>query len=87
MEHIILSVLDTAMQQYMNPFTSPAVGGAIRSFTDEVNRDQPDNLMHRHPTDYHLYEIGKFNPITGVITPTSPPRLLLRAEDAQLKKE
>lgn len=76
----IVAVRDSAIGQYMNPFVTPAVGGAIRSFSDEVNRVDASNAMNKHPSDYELYELATYSPDTGVIVPMSP-RLLLRGKD------
>lgn len=84
--HKIVAVRDIQLEEFLRPFTTPAIGGAIRSFTDEVNRTAPDNPMSQHPADYHLYELGTFDTLTGEILPlSSPPRILLRGEDATPK--
>lgn len=82
--HRICAVRDIQIEEFMRPFTTPAVGGATRSFSDEVNRNAPDNPMSQHPADYHLYEVGTFDTLTGEISPLPSPgtRLLLRGEDA-----
>lgn len=81
--HRIVAVRDIQIEEYLRPFTVPAIGGATRSFTDEVNRTAPDNPMSQHPADYHLFELGTFDTQTGEIFPLpTPPRLLLRGEDA-----
>lgn len=81
--HRICAVRDIQIEEFMRPFTTPAVGGATRSFSDEVNRVDRDNPMNQHPADYHLYELGTFNTETGEIAPLPAPgsRLLLRGED------
>lgn len=84
--HKILAVRDIQMEEYHRPFTVPATGGGVRSFTDEINRASPDNPMHAHPSDYHLYEIGTFDTDTGEITRLSNIRLLARGEDVLIKQ-
>lgn len=80
--HRIVAVRDIQIEEFLRPFTTPAIGGATRSFTDEVNRVDRDNPMHQHPADYHLFELGTFDTQTGEIFALSgPPRLLLRGED------
>lgn len=87
--HRICAVRDIQIEEFMRPFTTPAIGGATRSFSDEVNRTAPDNPMSQHPADYHLYELGTFDTETGAIAPLPGPgtRLLLRGEDTLTKKE
>lgn len=84
--HRIVAVRDIQIEEFLRPFTTPAVGGATRSFSDEVNRTAPDNPMSQHPADYHLYEIGTFNTETGELAPLIPIRLLLRGEDTIIKE-
>lgn len=86
-QHKICAVRDIQIEEFMRPFTTPAVGGAIRSFADEVNRSAQDNPMNQHPSDFHLYELGTFDPRTGEITSLTPIRILSRGEDALLKTE
>lgn len=87
--HRIVAVRDIQIEEFLRPFTTPAIGGASRSFTDEINRVDRDNPMNQHPADYHLYELGTFNTETGEISPLPSPgtRLLLRGEDVYAKKE
>lgn len=83
--HRILAVRDIQMEEFHRPFTVPAVGGGVRSFTDEVNRVAQDNPMNQHPADYHLYEVGTFDTETGEITRLPQTRLLARGEDVLTK--
>lgn len=87
--HRIVAVRDIQIEEFLRPFTTPAIGGASRSFTDEINRVDRDNPMNQHPADFHLYELGTFNTETGEISPLLSPgtRLLLRGEDVYTKKE
>lgn len=61
----IVSVHDRAANGYGRPIYVAALGQAIRSFQDEINRAAPDNEMHRHPDDFDLFHIGTFNDATG----------------------
>lgn len=70
MKHLIVSIFDKATEAYMRPFTAQAEGQAVRMFEDEVLR--PESEMHRHPEDYALFKIGKFDDNTGTIEPILP---------------
>lgn len=61
----IFAVFDKAAGAFMDPFTLPAKGQAIRGFTDAVN--DPTSPVHAHPEDYHLFHLGTFNPDSGEI--------------------
>jgi len=82
MIHTIVSVKDRAVDAFGRPFFTPAIGAAIRSFTDEVNRNGSDNPMYQHADDYDLYHLGTFDDSTGEFQPVYPPTVLLRGKDA-----
>lgn len=84
MKNFVVSVKDSAMQQYMRPFFVPAVGAATRSFSDEVNRQADDNQMYKHPDDYELWVLAEFDDESGVFTKTEV-RVLARGKDVVQK--
>lgn len=69
----IVVVHDAALACFLNPFVTPHIGGAIRSFMDEArNQESPVN---KHPEDYDLYLIGDYDTDTGMITPQVPMQI------------
>lgn len=68
MKYVIVSVYDRAAQAFGRPVFVQAVGAAVRSFQDEINREAPENEMNRHPDDFDLYEIGSFDDQTGELS-------------------
>jgi hypothetical protein len=54
----------------------PSAGVAIRSFSDEINRNNADNQLYNHPDDFDLYELGEFDDNTGIFTLHEQPKLL-----------
>lgn len=76
MINVICSVKDRAADAYGRPLFVPSVGLAIRSFTDEVNRDAPDNQMFHHSDDFDLFELGTFDDNTGIIECYAVPKQL-----------
>lgn len=81
---IICAVRDSAMNAFMRPFVVPAVGMAIRSFSDEVNRVAEGNALNAHPEDYELYSIGTFDEETGAVA-GHPHAVLIRGKDCLVK--
>lgn len=67
MINIICSVKDRAADAFGRPLFVPSVGLAIRSFSDEVNRQADDNQMYHHSDDFDLFELGIFDDSTGII--------------------
>lgn len=85
MELIVVAVRDSAVDAFMRPFFVPTTGVAVRSFSDEVLRAESE--MHKHPADYELFELGRFDEETGKFQNVSAPRSLIRAVDIALDKE
>lgn len=82
------SVKDLALGAFGRPFFVPALGVAMRSFTDEVNRKAPDNVMNQHPEDFELYHLGLFDEETGAYMDSgSGPTRLARALDVVVKEQ
>lgn len=60
----------------------PAIGAALRSFTDEVNRAAQDNALHMHPDDYTLHVVAVFDDETGKFESDETTfRVLARGKD------
>ncbi len=59
MKLIAFSIFDEKATIFSPPFFLPAVGLATRLFSDLANDDTKS--IGRHPTDYKLYQIGKFD--------------------------
>lgn len=81
----IVAVLDRAADAFGRPLFVNAIGQAIRSFQDEINRPAPDNTMNSHPEDYDLYHLGEYDDNTGRITSLDEPKQI--AIGKHFKKE
>lgn len=66
MRYKIFTVYDSKAEAYLQPFFSPAVGLAVRSFSDAVNTK--DHQFSKHAADYTLFEIGAYDDVTCTIT-------------------
>lgn len=86
MKHYIVAIQDRAMQAYNRPFYVPALGAAMRSFTDETNRAAQDNQMYQHPEDFELWLLGEFEDTNGQFTQTDV-RCLARGKDVSTKEK
>lgn len=74
MIQIIVSVKDRMAEAFGRPFFVPSVGLAIRSFSDEVNRQDKDNQMFHHSDDFDLFELGTYDDATGIIECLPQPK-------------
>jgi hypothetical protein len=76
MKLILCSVKDRAADAYGRPMFVPSSGVAIRSFSDEINRNADDNQLFNHPDDFDLYEFGVFDDNSGNFDIYEQPKLL-----------
>lgn len=75
MRYKVLAVRDRAIDAYGQPFFSSSVGGAVRSFSDEVNRAGENNQLNKHPEDFDLFLLGEFDDNTGEFDTTRPAQV------------
>lgn len=78
MKQIVFSVYDIKAECYLPVFTYPAVGQAIRQFTDICNDE--NHPIGKHRGDFRLYRIGEFDDSTGDIV-TAIPTVLCTGDE------
>ena len=83
MKMIVCSIKDRAADAFGRPFYVPAVGVAIRSFQDEVNRAAEDSQIYHHPDDFDLFELGSFDDGNGLFELFDSPKLLMLGKQAK----
>lgn len=83
MFQVVVAVFDRAVNAFSRPFFAPSNGAAVRSFNDEINRRGEDNQMFRHPEDFDLYSLGRWEDSTGLFE--GKPELLVRGKDCLQK--
>lgn len=83
MKMIVCSIKDRAADAFGRPFYVPAVGVAIRSFQDEVNRSDAESQIYQHPEDFDLFELGEFDDATGLFLLFDNPKLLMLGKQAK----
>jgi len=82
MKQCVVAVYDRASECYGRPIFVPTRAAAIRSFSDEVNRDDPANDLCRHPGDFDLCILGEFDDTKGVfLADDSYPAVVVRGKD------
>lgn len=82
---VIVSVKDSAAEAFGRPMYLQSLGVAIRSFTDEVNREDKDNQLFNHPDDFDLYELGVFDDAIGKYELRDNPSVIVRGKDVKIK--
>lgn len=81
MKYVVVAIMDRASAAFGRPAFVPALGSAIRSFSDEVKREAADNEMFKHPDDFDLYHLGAFDDNTGRFELLVDPAILIRGKD------
>lgn len=69
---VLVSIHDSQAERWTRPGCAPAVGSAVRGFTEACSGG--DKQMSSCPGDFTLYIVGHFDECTGVITPCDPVR-------------
>ena len=77
MNMIVLAVFDMQAQPFHRPMFVQSRGVGVRAVTDEVNRAAQDNLLHQHPEDFRLFELGEWSEHTGLFTTHQLPVLVV----------
>lgn len=72
----IVSVRDSAVKSFGTPMVFANEASAHRVFMNEVNREDPTNLLNANRSDFDLYHVGNFDPDTGVLTGVEPTVIL-----------
>jgi len=85
MKHFIVAIYDHALDSYLRPFYTPALGAAIRGFQDEINRQ--DSEMGKHPDDYDLFNLGQWDDSTGKHENLEEPQQIAIGKQVILTKQ
>lgn len=77
----VVCLYDSKALAYNLPQFVQSIGGAVRSFADEINRAAPDNVLFNHPGDFVLFEMGTYDDSDGKITMLETPRIVAVGND------
>jgi hypothetical protein len=66
----VFAVHDSAAGAYLAPFVVHGEGLAVRMFNDLVS--EPGHQFNKHPEDYTLFKIGRFDEATGELKSMPP---------------
>ena len=75
----VFTVFDSKAESYLPPFYMPALGAALRSFSDTCN--DPSHAFNKHPSDYCLFHLGTFDDSTATFEPFIAPQSLGLAQE------
>lgn len=82
MRYVVVAVYDKAVGAHARPAFVRSEGEAIRTFSDEVNRNAVDNPMFHHPEHFSLVFLGHYFDDSGrfVLPEGDFPKELARAD-------
>lgn len=72
------AIMDLKMKLFNSPFFTQNSAVATRMFADSVNGE--NNVVTKHPEDFALYEIGEFDPESGLLVASHPVNLGLAVQ-------
>ena len=86
MKKSVYSIRDCKMESFGIPVLIENDSVAIRQFGDIITKGN-DNLMSIHPSDFALYKLGDFDPVTGKFINLDCPVILANGADFGNKKD
>ncbi|WNK13405.1 MAG: nonstructural protein [Microvirus sp.] len=69
----LFCVYDNKASAYLPPFAAVNSLVALRMFGDSAS--DTNHMFNRHPLDYHLFELGEFDDMTGGVSSLMPVNL------------
>lgn len=76
----LVAVRDVKADAFGSPMDVPTEGLAIRMFMEACGNPKGD--LARYPNDYMLYEIGSYDPNSGLVESLPVPKLIMTASNA-----
>lgn len=80
----IYTIHDAKAEFHFQPFYARTNADAMRTFTQTVNDNNPQNLIAQSPSDFTLFYIGEFDEQSGVISPAER-HSLANGKDVQVQ--
>lgn len=72
----IYALFDRKTIQYSNPMFLIQDGQALRAMRDEVNAREKTSDLAKHPDDFDIYKLGKYDTDSGLLE-THVPEMLV----------
>lgn len=79
MEMFVFAVFDRKSETFNVPFFMRTMGEALRAFQDLVQDER--TIMYRHPEDFSLVQLGKWNPKKGLFDCAADAVTLAHADE------
>lgn len=76
MKLYVFAIRDRSLDGFMVPQFMASPGVAVRAFADILNGKE-ESPIRSHPDDFDLYQLGEFDPETGLFSTGVPKQLAL----------
>lgn len=86
MDHILYSIMDKKVGEYMPPFVVPNLTTALRGISQALSEPTNKSPMALYPHDFALYEVGTFNSKLGRIESLANPAFVEEISNLIVKK-
>ncbi|QCQ84989.1 nonstructural protein [Blackfly microvirus SF02] len=83
----IVATRDIKANAFAQPQFVQNIGHYMRAFSDEVNRKDENNLLWKHPEDFEIYELGKYDDNTAEFILHDKPKQLGVATNYVITKQ
>lgn len=81
MKYFVMSVRDSGIEAFGQPFYVVSIGQATRSFSDAINSDKQDDMLAKHPDDFTLFHLGEFDDARANFELLPSPRIVAVGKD------
>lgn len=85
MKLFVVAVRDRAADVFGVPQFVASIGGAIRSFGDQVRAEDKNNPLNQHPEDFDLFKIGSYDDATASFELLERPEQIAIGKDYSVK--
>ncbi len=77
----MFAIKDSKAEAFLQPFFTPTIGTAIRSFQQAVNQEGSD--FQKYSADYTLFELADFDERKGEVVPLQAPKNVMNGLDVK----
>lgn len=82
----IVVIRDIKANCYAQPYYATSIGAVIRGFGDEVNKQDEQNMLYKHPEDFELYRLGDYDDSNAKFNLLDQPQQLAVGSDMVIKR-
>lgn len=73
---VIVGIKDLKANTFIEMGAVTNTGVAIRAFSEQINKNDPQNNFYKWPDDFNIYQLGVYDPRSGKLAGADIPVLL-----------